>query len=570
PDVLGYIFEKYINQKQMGAYYTKEDITEYIAKNCIIPFILDRVETALKGNPESFSNLFQPLASEPDRYIYDPVKHGVTLPLPPEIEEGVDTGKPNLLERRAVWNQPAPAEYALPTEIWREVVARHQRHAELCSRLTANPLPITTNDLITLNLDIRQFAQDCIENAATPDVLWGFWRAIEEITVLDPTCGSGAFLFAAVNILEPLYEACLDRMKAFMLEWSQASKVPHPKYYKDFAEVIARVEKHPNEKYFIFKSIIIHNLYGVDIMDEAVEICKLRLFLKLAAQIEPDYNQHNLGIEPLPDIDFNIRAGNTLVGFATEKQAEDVIQQDLLGYKTVWPEVKREAQEISELFNLFRRQQTEIGGAVSAADKKRLRDKLAPLEARLHNYLASTYGINDQNGIKKWIQSHNPFHWFIEFYEIMDKGGFNVIIGNPPYVELSDLKGQYSIRNFRLLATGNLYALCIERFSMFIRVAGRCGVIVPISFVSTPRMFPLMQFATNTFSPLYLSHFAVRPGKLFLGVDMNLTILLGQATLANHEQEIWSTRYNRWQEKSRCVLFETLTYAKTALCADLK
>ncbi|BAZ18412.1 hypothetical protein NIES4071_102970 (plasmid) [Calothrix sp. NIES-4071] len=52
PDVLGYIFEKYTNQKQMGAYYTKEDITEYISKNCIIPFIFESVENYL-CNPSS-------------------------------------------------------------------------------------------------------------------------------------------------------------------------------------------------------------------------------------------------------------------------------------------------------------------------------------------------------------------------------------------------------------------------------------------------------------------------------------------------------------------------------------
>ena len=56
PDVLGYIFEKYINQKQMGAYYTKEDITEYISKNTIIPFLFDarrenRVKLPLKAMP---------------------------------------------------------------------------------------------------------------------------------------------------------------------------------------------------------------------------------------------------------------------------------------------------------------------------------------------------------------------------------------------------------------------------------------------------------------------------------------------------------------------------------------
>jgi hypothetical protein len=503
------------------------------------------------------------------------VKHGVALPLPFEIEKGVDTKKPNLLDRRTGWNKTAPSEYALPTEIWREVVARRQRYADVRARLappdTRNLTPdISTNDLITLNLNIRQFAQDCIENASTPDVLWAFWRAIEEITVLDPTCGSGAFLFAAVNVLEPLYEACLDRMKAFMLEWVQAQKVPHPNYYKDFAAVISRVEKHANEKYFIFKAIIIRNLYGVDIMDEAVEICKLRLFLKLAAQIEPDYNAENLGIEPLPDIDFNIRAGNTLVGFATEKQAEEVIRLDLLAYNTVWPEVQREATEIAEMFRLFRQQQTELGGAVSAADKAHLRKKLQPLDARLNEYLAETYGVTSKKTVKDWVQSHKPFHWFVEFYEIMSHGGFAAIIGNPPYVELSDLTGQYTIRDLQLLNTGNLYALCVERFAQLMGPRGRCGVIVPISSVSTPRMFPLMEFAARTFSPMHFSHFAVRPGKLFVGVDMNLTIILAQKPLADQTKTMWSTGYNRWQEDSRGSLFETLAYTTTALCSELQ
>ena len=48
PDVLGYIFEKYINQKQMGAYYTKEDITEYISKNTVIPFLFDAARAKCK------------------------------------------------------------------------------------------------------------------------------------------------------------------------------------------------------------------------------------------------------------------------------------------------------------------------------------------------------------------------------------------------------------------------------------------------------------------------------------------------------------------------------------------
>lgn len=71
------------------------------------------------------------------------------------------------------------------------------------------------NDFITYNLNIRQFAQDVVENTNDPELLKHFYKALNSVTIIDPTCGSGAFLFAAMNILEPLYEACLQRMEIF-------------------------------------------------------------------------------------------------------------------------------------------------------------------------------------------------------------------------------------------------------------------------------------------------------------------------------------------------------------------
>ncbi|MGD9159104.1 MAG: hypothetical protein PVG39_11905 [Desulfobacteraceae bacterium] len=79
PDVLGYIFEKYINQKQMGAYYTKEDITEYISKNTVIPYLFDNAKPKCSvafENPDG-PTVWDLLSSDPDRYIYNAVKHGV-------------------------------------------------------------------------------------------------------------------------------------------------------------------------------------------------------------------------------------------------------------------------------------------------------------------------------------------------------------------------------------------------------------------------------------------------------------------------------------------------------------
>ena len=213
PDVLGYIFEKYINQKQMGAYYTKEDITEYISKNTIIPFLFDKAKKACKIAFEGETSVWKLLQEDPDRYIYDAVKKGVELEnLPPNIAAGIDD-----VSKRTDWNTPADPDYALPTEIWRETVARRQRYETVRSKLENGEIT-GINDLITYNLNIRQFAQDVIENCEGPELLRAFWKAITEVTILDPTCGSGAFLFAALNILEPLYEACLDRMQVFLDE----------------------------------------------------------------------------------------------------------------------------------------------------------------------------------------------------------------------------------------------------------------------------------------------------------------------------------------------------------------
>ena len=219
PDVLGYIFEKYINQKQMGAYYTKEDIRDDISKNTIIPCLFDKTRKACKTAFEGDSSVWKSLQEDPDRYIYDAVKKGVKLDLPEEIAAGID----DVAKRNDCWNTLASDEYALPTEIWREVVARRQRYETIRSKL-ANGEVRDINDLITYNLNIRQFAHDVIENCENPELLRAFYKAITQVTILDPTCGSRAFLFAALNILEPLYEACLDRMQVFLDEIEMISE----------------------------------------------------------------------------------------------------------------------------------------------------------------------------------------------------------------------------------------------------------------------------------------------------------------------------------------------------------
>jgi len=576
PDVLGYIFEKYINQKQMGAYYTKEDITEYISKNSVLPFLFDAARAKCKvafENPDS-PTVWDLPRENPDRYIYPAVFYGANSKLPPEISAGLDLIKPNLKERRKAWNQPAPAEFALPTEIWREVIARRQRYDEVRKKLLAGEVR-NVSDFITLNLDLRQFAQDVIQNCEGPDLLMAFWQAITTITVLDPTGGSGAFIFAALNILDPLYEACLDRMEAFLAEWGEKGHKAHPNYHKKFTEVLARVDAHPNRRYFVLKSIILNNLYAVDIMEEAVEICKLRLFLKLAAQVEPDASRDNLGIEPLPDIDFNIRAGNTLVGYATaeevrrafteEKQGDATQGKLLLGNTSdAYKRFEDQLLVVDAAFRSFRQQQTELSGIVTAKDKTDLRDKLKLLDDELSRHLAGEYGVklNDQVACDKWVKSHHPFHWFIQFYGILSTGGFDVIIGNPPYVEYKDVCKAYQIRNFATKECSNLFAFVLERCTKLSRSGSAVGMIIPLSAFSTDRMIPLIAHLKTHSSQLKISNFSWRPGKLFDGVHLQLSIVLQR--IGPKLEKIETTRYLMWDSEARPELFSKVEYATTS------
>ena len=552
PDVVGYIFEKYINQKQMGAYYTKEDITEYISKNTVIPFLFDaaRKKCAIAFKPDSA--LWRLLRDDPDRYIYPAVRHGVVdekgnvIPLPSDIEAGVKN-----VPKRTGWNRRATDPYALPTETWREHVARRQRCLDIREKLRNGEVH-DINDLITLNLDIWQFARDAIVNSEGPELLRAFWHAIEKLTVLDPTCGSGAFLFAALRILETLYSDCLERMERFIEDL--AGKKHHPEQYSDFKKVLAQIAKHPNERYFILKSIIINNLFGVDIMDEAVEICKLRLFLKLVAQVE------TVGqIEPLPDIAFNIRAGNTLVGYASLEQVRKS-QEGTLGFgKNQINRIEEDAEMVERAFQQFRAQQTTHGGKVTHKDKQELRRRLAKLDDELDHYLAGEYGINvdKQKDFDAWKASHQPFHWFVEFFGIMQAGGFNVVIGNPPYKELRAVT-EYQIRGLSTVATRNLYPPVMERCFHFSTVDGRLGFIVPVSSISTQGYKTLQDVLF--LHPGHFSSYDDRPSRLFDGLEhIRLSIHLLQNKNNDQKQQSVTECY-RWNADERPFLFGRLQY----------
>ncbi len=449
PDVLGYIFEKYVNQKQMGAYYSKEDITGYISQNTVIPYLFDNARKECKIAFEGPHSIWRLLQADPDRYIYDAVKRGAHLKLPPEIAAGLKD-----VSKRNEWNKPAPEEFALPTEIWREVVARRQRYEEVRAKLAAGEV-CSINDLITYNLYIRQFAQDVIETCEGPELLRAFYKAIKLVAQIDR----------------------LDQ------------------------------------------------------------------------------------IEPLPDIDFNIRAGNTLVGYASYDHVKRAVTSKLDFEKTI-DRIEEKAQEIDQLFALFREMQSDqrMESKEFTQAKQALLRRLKVLEDELNHYLAGEYGVkpHDRPSYERWLASHKPFHWFVEFYGILHGGGFAVVIGNPPWQEYAVTKKEYAVRGYVTEPCGNLHGIFTERALNLRSAIGRMSFIVQLPLTNSSRMAPVRRYLRERSSVLHVTPFDDRPGKLFEGLQHCRSVIFVSRAGSADGNKLFTNRYQRWPSSGRDFLFSNL------------
>jgi hypothetical protein len=372
PDVLGYIFEKYINQKEFGAYYTRPEMTGYLCERTIYKLVLDRVNQALNRRFATISDILLNL------------------------------------------------------------------DANLCRALLFEILP--------------------------------------SLRLLDPACGSAAFLVAAMKVLIAIYSAVIGKIQFL-------NDVELAKWHKQTQA------EHPSVLYFIKKQIITNNLFGVDIMEEATEIARLRLFLALVASAQTEEQ-----LEPLPNIDFNILAGNSLIGLLRVDPAKfDAGQNKIAGNqdpltlqhgselgftvetKTAPTRVEKVAafvaqqnaarfaailEDKNKSIELYRKHAFQPGEKDGLTQEERLIALRSHIEnvreqsyARLNQMLLDEFnalGIqfeqatwNDKkNEVGKPekrrlklndIAALHPFHWGYEFDKVMADGGFDGIITNPPW-----------------------------------------------------------------------------------------------------------------------------------------
>ena len=531
PEVLGYILEQYINQKEQGAYYTAEDITGYMTGLTISGYFLDQVD-----HPSIWALAQQ----NPDRYIHEAMRYGSDVMVDPvEPKDWVS----------AEWEEISGPDIGLPTEKCRESADRIRRYRILKDRMGRGEIA-SVNEATTANLDLTRLAMEWLLDQKDPETLIKAWTILKGMRVLDPTCGSGAFLLAVLKVMQDLYESALTAT------WNLKEKgIAHP----DLETILEESENQPSQEYYLRKTIALHNLYGVDIMDEAVEIARLRLFLALASTVDEKEN-----LEPLPDLDMNIRCGNILVGCINtedllEKRGGDWTVKEKL------QDINERAKLLRDRYRTFQKIQREKMSDEVAEFKRRLQHDMKSLAHDLDRLYADAGAQKGDWDMKSWRLSHQPFHWLAEFPEAILDGGFSVVIGNPPFIRSH--KVNYQIKGFETENAPDIYAPCMERSVDLLVYQGRLALIAPISSVSGLRFATLRNVLRVSVPNRWVTAFDLIPGNLFKA-KVRPVIITG--CVEREIGELRTSNLRRWRTEYRPYLFQTTCFSKSAPISILK
>ncbi|MCC3114967.1 Eco57I restriction-modification methylase domain-containing protein [Campylobacter jejuni] len=310
---------------------------------------------------------------------------------------------------------------------------------------------------------------------------------LNSIKICDPAVGSGHFLVSALNVMLSIYDELNLFDEEFYLEVQNDEilitgrkgefiEYKRPKTPKDKAHLIQQ------ELFYTKKDIIENNLFGVDINPNSCEITKLRLWIELLKhsfyQSFDDENYHDL--KTLPNIDINIKCGNSLVSyFETGKSLSHYpnIKERMSKYKRIVKDYKEGfytdknliAKEIKNLQESFKnfclkdKFNKEIKQLTNGANEysKKYGDFLADEhhDEKFKSFFSKNmfeFSFDEKVAIKEFanlkkeydnifnLESNHPFEWRFEFPEILDDDGnfkgFDLIIGNPPYIKEAENK----------------------------------------------------------------------------------------------------------------------------------
>ncbi len=361
----------------------------------------------------------------------------------------------------------------------------------------------------TFESDIKDFVNNTEISENLSKIKFRISNALREIKVLDPACGSGAFPMGLLNKM---------------------------------VDLLSKLENHEADLYDLKLHLIENCIYGIDIQTIAAQISKLRFFISLIINQEKDSSKDNFGILPLPNLETKFVAANTLINLKKNDNQLNLFED---------PEVEKTKMELFDIRHKH-------FSATNSKDKKkfrqedeRLRDKLADLFEQNQFYshnearLLSTWNPYDQN-----ISS--PFfdpEWMFNI-----KDGFDVVIGNPPYVQLQKdggkLAEQFKNQKYSTFErTGDIYSLFYERGYALLKNKGFLTYITSNKWMRTNYGKSTRRFFTEKTSPLKLIDFG--NVQIFENATVDTNILMLQKAI--HQKKFKACRFTETYIKGSSI-----------------
>lgn len=286
--------------------------------------------------------------------------------------------------------------------------------------------------------------------------------ALDQVKILDPACGSGAF---PMGVLQKIVQA-LQKLdpKAEWWKKRQVTRISNAIVRKQLKEKLEA----SGIEYARKIGVIQNSLYGVDIQPVAAEISKLRCFLSLIVDENIDETKPNRGIEPLPNLEFKFVTADTLIKLPEEKQ------------RSMFDNFE-ELQQLEDLRNEYIQS--------SGKAKARVKEQFLKVQQKIAKDQSSLFADINSKAYK--LGNWNPFNneksdWFDSKW-MFGVEKFDVVIGNPPYVDIKALPKESVKDYFKRFATTsnriNLYSIFIERGCHFVSDNGVLAYIHPNSLL---------------------------------------------------------------------------------------
>ena len=311
-------------------------------------------------------------------------------------------------------------------------------------------------------------------------------QAIYNCRVLDPACGSGAFpmgvlqqMVHLLRQLDPTNEMWKDFMIDLAIEQSKLAFAEDEETERKarLADIEEAFNKSINDPDYARKLYLIeHCIYGVDIQPIAVQISKLRFFISLVVDQNPTNDAvHNFGVRPLPNLESKFVAANTLIP----------VEYDGTLVESA-PEVRKNKEKLKELNH-------KIFLAKRNIDKQRLKEEIKETRKALAQAIEDTgfVGHSEAEQLAGWdmFDQNSSSSYFDAEWMFGVKGGFDIVIGNPPYIRRTCLSERDKSNYERIYLSAkkqyDIYLLFIERGLKSLRTDGYLCFINPIRFFNS-------------------------------------------------------------------------------------